>query len=296
VQEATTGVSAEFPIPPFASETFSKWFSSRAGLAASDAKQEIVLFATCYGEYNTPDVAKAAVQVLEHNGVRVRVPGVRPEDDEEALPVTCCGMPNLDGGDVAAAQAKIRQNVSALLPHVRKGRKVVVIGPTCGYTMKKEWAEYVPEAREVGAATVDLMELLVTMGREKRLSREFPVSLGKVAYHAACHLRAQKIGFPGARVLGVVPGTDVRVIEQCSAVDGTWGMKAKHYETGRKYAQKLVRDIRELEPDLVVSDCTLAGLRVVKENGVPVLHPAQALARAYGLDGEGRAPSKASSD
>jgi glycerol-3-phosphate dehydrogenase subunit C len=42
-------------------------------------------------------------------------------------------------------------------------------------------------------------------------------------------------------VLGnVVPDTDVRMVEECSAVDGTWGMKAEHYETGRKYAQKLV--------------------------------------------------------
>ena len=35
--------------------------------------------------------------------------------------------------------------------------------------------------------------------------------------------------------------------------------------------------------DVVVSDCTLAGLRIAKENGVAVLHPVEALARAYGL-------------
>jgi glycerol-3-phosphate dehydrogenase subunit C len=194
-------------------------------------------------------------------------------------------MPNLDGGDVKAAIEKINHNVSLLLPHVRSGRQIVVLGPTCGYTMKKEWVEYVPtsETREVAAATVDLMEFMVKLGKEKKLVREFPVSLGKVSYHAACHLRAQKIGIPGARVLGVVPNTDVNVIEQCSAVDGTWGMKAKHYETGRKYAQKLVREVSNNEPDLVVSDCTLAGLRVVKETGRHVMHPIEALARAYGL-------------
>jgi len=97
------------------------------------------------------------------------------------------------------------------------------------------------------------------------------------------HLRAQKIGVPGARVLGVVPKTDVSIVEQCSAVDGTWGMKAKHYETGKKYAQKLVREVSDAEPELVVSDCTLAGLRVVKETGRHVMHPIEALAQAYGL-------------
>ena len=187
---------------------------------------------------------------------------------------------------MAAATAKVKHNVALLAPHVAKGRKIVVVGPTCGYTMKTEWAELVPtpEARRVAGATVDLMEHLVAMAREKKLSREWKTEgLGTVAYHAACHLRAQKVGTPGARLLGLLPNTDVRVIEQCSAVDGTWGMKAAHYEEGRKYAGRLVREVRELEPDLVVSDCTLAGLRVWKENGLAVVHPVEALLRAYGL-------------
>ena len=33
----------------------------------------------------------------------------------------------------------------------------------------------------------------------------------------------------------------------------------------------------------MVSDCTLAGLRILQENGQSVLHPVEALARAYGL-------------
>jgi glycerol-3-phosphate dehydrogenase subunit C len=127
------------------------------------------------------------------------------------------------------------------------------------------------------------MELFVKLGREKRLNRDFKKGLGTVAYHAACHLRAQKIGIPGSRVLGVVPNTDVRVVEHCSAVDGTWGMKAQNYLKGRKYALRLVRGIEELDPDVVVSDCSLAGLRVVHENAVRVIHPAQALAEVYGL-------------
>ena len=76
---------------------------------------------------------------------------------------------------------------------------------------------------------------------------------GKIAYHAACHLRAQKIGTPGARLLGLVPDTEVEIVEKCSAVDGTWGMKAQHYEMGRTYAQKLVRGIESATPALVVT-------------------------------------------
>jgi glycerol-3-phosphate dehydrogenase subunit C len=296
VQEKVTGISAEFPLPALARQPFSAWFADHQPAAGAGELGSVVLFATCYGEYNTPDVPRAAVRVLEHNGYAVHVPGCVVEDEPHGAPsdaLTCCGMPNLDGGDLGAYVEKVKHNVALLLPHVRLGRKVVVIGPTCGYTMKKEWPEYVetPEAKEVAASTVDMMEFLVQLGREKKLKREFKKGLGTVAYHAACHLRAQKIGFPGARVLGVVPDTEVRVIEQCSAVDGTWGMKAEHYETGRKYAAKLVRGVSDAEADVVVSDCSLAGLRVEKENNAKVLHPVQALAAAYGLGEEAASTS-----
>lgn len=282
-QEVVTGISAEFPLPPMAKEPFSSWLKDHEA-KITEPKGEVVLFATCYGEFNVPEVARDAVRVLEHNGYRVRYPGVG--DDAKELPLTCCGLPNIDGGDVDAAMEKIRHNVKLLAPHARAGRKILVLGPSCGMMIKKEWLEYVPgeDTKAVAQATLDLMEFFVVLGKEKTLVREFPNGLGTVAYHAACHLRAQKIGFPGQRVLNVVPDTEVRMVEECSAVDGTWGMKAKHYETGRKYAQKLVRGVSDLEPDHVVSDCTLAGLRVLKENGVTVLHPVQALAKAYGLD------------
>jgi glycerol-3-phosphate dehydrogenase subunit C len=276
--EAAVGVSAEFPLPPFAAETFPAWMRRRKPSPRAGEAGEVVLFATCYGNFNTPSVPQAAVRVLEHAGFAVLT-----------VSETCCGMPNLDGGDVPGAVAKMRANVAALLPHARAGRKIVVAQPTCGYTMKKEWAEYLgdDDAREVAAATRDLMEFVEELRKDKKLPLEFDKGLGSVAYHAACHLRAQKIGFPGARVLGrALPDTDVRIVEACSAVDGTWGMKAKHYETGRRYAQKLCKAMAEDEPDTVVSDCGLSALRVAKENGVEVLHPIEALARAYGLRDE----------
>jgi glycerol-3-phosphate dehydrogenase subunit C len=52
---------------------------------------------------------------------------------------------------------------------------------------------------------------------------------------------------------------------------------------GKKYAQQLVRGIDGAEARLVVSDCSLAALRIAKENGVTVVHPIESLAEAYGV-------------
>ena len=271
--EKVAGISAEFPIPPLATQSFPAWMKRHAPAEATAG--EVVLFATCYGDFNEPSVPRAAVKVLEHQGYRVHTDAF-----------DCCGMPNLDGGDVEAATAKIRRNVARLIEHVKAGRTIVVPSPTCGYTMKKEWHEYVPtdDCRQVSAATKDLMEFLDGLRRGKTLKKDFAKGLGKVAYHAACHLRAQKIAFPGTRVLNQTPGTEVRVIERCSAVDGTWGMKAAYYELGRKYAQELVEGVAEAEADLVVTDCQLSARRIQHENRVRVIHPIEALAEAYGLD------------
>jgi glycerol-3-phosphate dehydrogenase subunit C len=277
VAERATGISAEFPLPPIATEGFSRWHEEHEPHSAAGTNGSVVLFPTCYGEHNFPRVPAAATRVLERNGYAVELP--------EGL--TCCGMPNLDGGDVEAAKRKIEANVALLWPHVEAGRTIVVPGPTCGYTMKKEWAGYVDTkaTRAVAAATRDLMEFLDGLRREKKLNRDFARGYGKIAYHASCHLRAQKIAVPGARVLSALPDTEVRIIERCSAVDGTWGMKAAFYEEGRRYAKRLSDDIRAGQEDegetAVVTDCSLAALRILKENELTARHPIELLADAY---------------
>jgi glycerol-3-phosphate dehydrogenase subunit C len=275
--ERTTGISAEFPLPPIATQAFSSWHAKHQPHSLAGQAGRVVLFPTCYGEHNFPGVPAAATRVLERNGFTVELPAA----------LTCCGMPNLDGGDVEAAKRKIEANVAALLPYVEDGLTIVVPGPTCGYTMKKEWPVYVESAgaRRVADATRDLMEFLDGLRKEKRLSREFSRGYGKIAYHAACHLRAQKIAIPGARVLSQLPDTEVRILERCSAVDGTWGMKAAFYEEGRKYSKRLTDDVRAGQEDgetAVVTDCSLAALRMKKENGVLARHPVELLADAYG--------------
>jgi glycerol-3-phosphate dehydrogenase subunit C len=271
---AVAGISADFPIPTFGETSLSGWMKRHEPLAEAGSRGTVALFATCLADYNFPHIGASAVRVLEHNGWTV----VRPEQ-------TCCGMPNLDGGDVDAARAKAQANVQSLIREVEQGRKIVSLQPTCGYMVRKEWPELLgtDDARKVAAATIDVMELLELQRREKTLAKDYEKGLGKIAYHAACHLRAQKIGYPAMRVLNTLPDTEVELVEQCSAVDGTWGMKTQHYEMGRRYAQKLVQGIEQANPAQVVTDCALSARRIEGETGRAPLHPVEAMAVAYGI-------------
>jgi glycerol-3-phosphate dehydrogenase subunit C len=272
--QTSAGIAADFPLPPFGDTSFPSWLARHTPLPGAGSRGTVAVFATCLADYNFPNIAASAVRVLEKNGWTV----VRPEQ-------TCCGMPNLDGGDIDAARAKARANVASLLREVEAGRKLVCLQPTCGYMARKEWPELLgtDDARAVAAAMLDVMELLDQQRRDKTLSRDFVRGLGRVAYHAACHLRAQKIGYPAVRLLDMLPDTEVEVVEQCSAVDGTWGMKAQHYEMGRRYAQRMTRGIDAVEPAVVVTDCALSARRILAENEHMPLHPAEALATAYGV-------------
>jgi len=271
---AVAGISADFPIPTFGETSLPGWMKRHEPLPQAGTLGTVALFATCLADYNFPHIGASAVRVLERNGWNV----VRPEQ-------TCCGMPNLDGGDIDAARAKAQANVQSLIREVEQGRKIVSLQPTCGYMVRKEWPELLgtEDARSVAAATVDVMELLEQQRRDKTLVKEFERGLGKIAYHAACHLRAQKIGYPAMRVLNLLPDTEVELVEQCSAVDGTWGMKTQHYEMGRRYAQKLVHGIAQASPAVVVTDCALSARRIEGETGNPPMHPVEALAVAYGI-------------
>jgi glycerol-3-phosphate dehydrogenase subunit C len=273
--EKLLGIHHRRRLPSFARTTFQKWFRGRP----RTHEPRIALFATCSVEYNEPQIGVAAVQVLEHNGVGV-----------ELLNVVCCGLPALDGGDLATATKKIERNVRALLPLVKQGLPVVVLGPSCGLMMKSEWPRIVPtdDCRTVSAAVMDIGEYLAKQKAAGKLDTNFTVSQGKVAYHVPCHLRAQNIGQPFRALLESVPDTKVEPIEQCSAFDGTWGMKTEYYETSRKCAGKLCSAIGRAGADRVISDCTLAGLNVVEETGIKPSHPIEALRDAYGLGGSRR--------
>ncbi len=274
VLEKVAGIHRDRNLPRFHRQTFSRWFAARPAPAAAAGGGRVALFATCPVEYNDPAVGRAAVRVLERNRIDVSLPAQR-----------CCGMPYLDGGAVDEARRLIDANVRSLRAAVREGRELVVPGPTCSYMMKQEWPWLASDreaAAEVAGHTRDLFEYLARLHAEGRLDTQFPRPPGRVAYQVPCHLRAQNMGTKTADVLRLT-GADVRVIERCSAVDGTWGFKREYYALSMKLAEPLFRDLAAAKADRAATDCPLAALQVVQGTGRRPEHPIQILADAYGL-------------
>lgn len=276
--EAAVGIHRDRNLPRFHHKTFARWFRERKPRAAPAAARDVALFFSCSVNYNEPQVGRDAVAVLEKNGCRVSCP-------EQV----CCGMPYLDGGDVASATANARRNLAALAPRVRDGATVIVPQPTCSYVLKHEYPLLAPgpDADAVSSATRDVFEYLAGRKAEGTLDTSFPGrALGKVAYQMPCHLRAQNMGFKTRDVLQAIPGTQVSVIERCTAMDGTWAMKKEYFRLSLQFARKAVEQMEIAQPEVFATDCTLSALQIEAVRGRKPAHPLTLLREAYGLADE----------
>jgi Fe-S oxidoreductase len=277
MMEKFLGIHRDRILPPYAPETFRSWFDKRRPARISGTRTKVALFYTCSVNYNYPEVGRACVRVLEKNGAQIAAPEQR-----------CCGMPFLDGGDIESTKKNARANVESLDRLARQGYEIVAPGPTCSYMLKREYPMMLEgeAVQRVAAKTLDICEYLMRLHGEGKLVTSFVKGMGRIAYQIPCHLRAQNIGYKSRDLMQLIPNTSVYLIERCAAIDGTWGLKRQYFDLSLKVAEPLLREIRDGRPDLIVSDCSLAGLQIQQGMSQKPLHPIQVLERAYGLEGE----------
>lgn len=284
--ERLLGLHRDKLLPRFARSTFATWFRQHTAGAEETATgtHPVVLFATCFTNYHKPALGQAAYTVLTHNQCRVACPALE-----------CCGMPALDGGDVARARQHARANVARLLPYVERGYQIAVINPTCSLMLKQEYPtlldhrqhpQLVEGAHRVAAATHDVNAYVFALRQAGHFREDFrSTPHGPVAYHVPCHLRVQHSGCRGRDLLRRIPGVQPMLVAECSGHDGTWAMKQEHFAAALHHGQKAFDGMRATGAALWVSDCPLAALQFEQACGQTALHPMEVLARAYRADG-----------
>lgn len=81
-------IHPERKLPRFPQDGFTAWAKKRGLMNKPNERPQGGLFAGCSARYYFPEVAKATVEVLQHNDVAVYLPEQK-----------CCGMPTLQEGD-----------------------------------------------------------------------------------------------------------------------------------------------------------------------------------------------------
>jgi len=131
----------------------------------------------------------------------------------------------------------------------------------------------------------DPFEYLAARHKAGLLRTDFTRSLGKIAYHVACHLRVQNIGLKTRDVLQLIPGTTLEPIERCSGHNGTYGVKRQFRDISMKIGKPVVQRVQASGADFYASDCPMAGHQIESGlgNGSAPTHPMTLLRMAYGL-------------
>ena len=122
------GVHADRLLPVFPETSFDSWARGR-GLMQKPTPgpaDRVAYFAGCSGRYLFPEVPRALVEILLHQGIHVYFPEQQ-----------CCGMPTLLEGDRKKTLAFMTANVKRLAGLAAEGFTILCSCPTCGYVLKK---------------------------------------------------------------------------------------------------------------------------------------------------------------
>ena len=239
VVEKTLRVHRDAPVPPYHSKTARKRLQGNVdaigdgAVATETTRGRVLMYATCYGNRNRPDMDEDLVRVFEHNGIPVAL----------AKKERCCGMPKLELGDLESVDKLKSKNIPMLASWVDKGWDIVTPIPSCTLMFKQELPLMYPDDPDVikvRDAMYDPFEYLMLRHRDGKLKTDFKTPLGKVAYQVPCHLRVQNIGLKTRDILQLVPDTTVEAIERCSGHDGTYAVKKEFHDVSKKIARPIV--------------------------------------------------------
>jgi len=285
--ESMLGVHRDAALPRFEGTPFTKATAKSPPAVNEKAPgfgRKAVLYATCFSEYNNAAIGHAARAVLAKNGV-----------DTEVVYPACCGMPQLEHGDLARVADSAARIAAELKSYIEKGYDVIATVPSCALMMKFEWPLIVPDNADVktlSEATFDITEYVMAIAGKEGLAEGLSPLDGGVTIHIACHARAQNMGQKGAEMLKQIPDTEIKVIERCSGHGGSWGVMKDNFEVGIKVGRPVARQAKEAGSAHVVSECPLArdhilqGMERQEADTAQTSahqHPIQLLAQAYGL-------------
>ncbi len=282
VLESTLGVHREAPLPKYSHRTLRKRAAELGRelepVPVDGVSGKVALFATCYGNYNSPHLGEDFFKVFQHNDIHIELV------DRER----CCGMPKLELGDLDSVVKAREANIPVLAGWVDKGYDIVAPVPSCVLMFKQELPLMYPdddEVKKVQQAFYDPFEYLWARHKVNLLKLDFNNALGDVSYQVACHLRVQNIGLKTRDVLNLISDTRVQAQERCSGHDGTYAVRRETRDKAVKIARPVVRKVDQQQPDHFASDCPMAATHIANltSSVAKPEHPMTLLRQAYGL-------------
>ncbi len=274
------GIATERGIPPLARRTFTRTRRQQVAVPATPAAPaphgRVVLWPDTFNEYLTPEVAHAAVAVLEAAGFEVTIPGR----------TVCCGLTWHTTGQLDMARRVLRRSLGAV--ELQGAEPVVVLEPSCATMLRHDLLELLPDdprAASLAARVATFAEILDAVGY---VAGPVPVTGAPTLRQAGappaisqphCHQQAV-LGLAADRRVMERNGISVgRELTGCCGLAGNFGAERGHEAIARAVAELTLLPALEAEPQApLLADGFSCRTQIESLSGRRARHLAEVLA------------------
>ena len=263
-------VAPERRLPPFARRSFRRSFRANPESRTPNPESgRVLLWPDCSNNYFHPEVAHAAVRVLEAAGFSVVIPRDR----------LCCGRPLYDHGMLTAAKRRLVEILESLRGEIEAGTPIVGLEPSCISVFRDELPRFFPDdplAGKLSRQALFLTEFLVKTGHLPAGRME-----GRAVVHPHCHERASLCLDDDLAVLKGT-GLDLTVLDAgCCGMAGAFGFERDHVAVSRAAGERvLLPAVRAAAPETyIVTNGFSCREQITQLTGRRVWHVAEILAQ-----------------
>ena len=267
IAKTFAGIDRRRRLPRFADTSFERWFA-RSARPTGGTAGTVLLWPDTFSNRLGPDVARAAVVVLEDAGYRVELP----------RPGLCCGLTWMSTGQLPAARRILRRTVDELAEAAHAGVPIVGLEPSCTAMFRHDAAALLGDdaaVRSVSAAFRTLAEVLAARRPEWSPPRLDGI---RVIAQPHCHHHAV-MGWQVDRALLAAAGADVVELGGCCGLAGNFGLERGHHDISVAVAeQQLLPALRADGGAVVLADGFSCRTQVEQLSDRSPVHLAELLA------------------
>lgn len=271
------GMDPRRPLPQLADRPFRRSHEARSRTRLRDEtvpQETALLWVDTFTDRFRPQVASAAIHVLEDAGYRVVVP----------KRAGCCALTWISTGQLDTARRILDRTVHGLASAVVDGVKIVGLEPSCTAVLRSDARDLLgtnhAAAAKVARNTYTLAEALTARQPDWKPPRLDGLH---VLAQPHCHHHAV-MGWQADHALLTSAGASVQQLGGCCGLAGDFGVERGHYEVSVAVAETaLLPAVRSMPSEtVVVADGFSCRLQLEDLADQPSSHLAETLAAALG--------------
>ncbi|HJV83872.1 MAG TPA: FAD-linked oxidase C-terminal domain-containing protein [Noviherbaspirillum sp.] len=262
------GIAPQREITRFAAQPFTHWFRSHERRADG---RKVILWPDTFNNYFHPDVAIAAVEVLEHAGCRVEIPRMH----------LCCGRPLYEFGMLERAKAYLQRIMDALADDIHGSTPIIGLEPACVSVFRDELPNLFPYSEQAMRLSGQVQLLSEFLERDD-IDFSVPALQRKAVVHAHCHHKSILHTDAEMSVLQKLK-LDVHMPDSgCCGMAGSYGFVKEKYDVSMACGERvLLPTVRAAAQDtLLIADGFSCREQIAQTTGREALHLAQVLRMA----------------